>query len=100
MVCRVERLLALARALRPRDVGRLAAALGDAAALADTYAGLPAWNFSSKLLAHLTEHLFVLRATGIGWSDWGTVGAIERTHASLGRTPPWRATTMARREVA
>jgi len=32
----------------------------------------------------------VLRAAGIGWSDWATVGAIERTLATLGRTPPWR----------
>jgi len=81
MVCRVERILALARTLRPRDVARLAAAVDD---------DLPAWNFSHDLLSHLTAHLLVLRATNLSWSDWGTVGAIERTLASLGRTPPWR----------
>jgi len=59
-------------------------------ALTATYAQLPPWNFSHDLLAHVTPHLLLLRATGLGWSDWGTVSAIERTLATLGRTPPWR----------
>ena len=41
--------------------------------------------------AAVTLGFVVLRATNLDWSDWGTVGAIERTFASLGRTPPWRA---------
>ena len=89
-VCRVERLLALARALRPRDVARLSAVAGDDSALVATYANLPAWNFSADFLSHMTEHLLVLRASELDWSDWGTVASIERTLASLGRTPPWR----------
>jgi mannose-1-phosphate guanylyltransferase len=90
MVCRVDRLLALARARRPRDVARLAAAVGDPDAVTAAYADLPAWNFSADLLSHLTADLLVLRASGLDWSDWGTVDAIERTLAWLGRTPPWR----------
>ena len=90
MVCRVDRLLALARARRPRDVARLAAAISDPRALTAAYADLPAWNFSADLLSHLTADLLVLRASGLDWSDWGTVDAIERTLSSLGRTPPWR----------
>jgi len=89
MVCRVRRLLALARALRPRDVAMLDAAR-DSAARTALYRDLPAWNFSSDLLARLAQHLVVLRADGIRWSDWGTVNAIERTLATLGRTPPWQ----------
>jgi len=54
------------------------------------YGDFPTWNFSHDLLFHVTPHLLVLRAAGIGWSDWDTVGAIERTLATLGRTPPWR----------
>jgi mannose-1-phosphate guanylyltransferase len=91
LVCRVERLLALARNLRPHDVARLAAAVGDGEARAAVYDDLPAWNFSHDVLSHLTPHLLVLRAADLSWSDWGTVAAIERTLASLGRTPPWRA---------
>lgn len=44
----------------------------------------------SDLLSHLTADLLVLRASGLDWSDWGTVDAIERTLTSLGRTPPCR----------
>lgn len=91
MVGRVERLLALARARRPRDVARLAGVVGDARRLTAAYADLPAWNFSADLLSHSTADLLVLRASGLDWSDWGTVDAIERTLSSLGRTPPWRA---------
>jgi mannose-1-phosphate guanylyltransferase len=92
MVCRVDRLLALATALRPRDVAELAAVAGSGnrSALTAAYARLASWNFSHDVLAHVTPHLLVVRARGIGWSDWGTVGAIERTLATLGRTPPWR----------
>jgi hypothetical protein len=57
--------------------------------LTTTYAQLPPWNFSHDLLEHVTPHLLVLRARGLGWSDWGPVGAIERTFATLCRTPPW-----------
>ncbi len=88
MVARVDRVLALARALRPVDVARLAAPT-TARALTTAYAALPAWNFSADLLARATPHLLVLRARRLGWSDWGTVGAIERTLAALGQTPPW-----------
>lgn len=48
-----------------------------------------AWNFSSELLARIPQHLLVLEAAGIGWSDWGTREAIERTFAALKRVPPW-----------
>ncbi len=90
IVCRVRRLLALVRTLRPDDVVALDAAREPGARTA-LYAGLPAWNFSSEVLVRLAAHLVVLRADGIGWSDWGTVDAIERTLATLRRTPPWQA---------
>ena len=90
MVCRVDRLLALVTALRPDDVEILAGAATDPKALASVYRDLAPWNFSHDILTRVTRHLLVVRATGLGWSDWGTVEAIERTLASLGRTPPWR----------
>ncbi len=91
MVGRVSRLLELVGGLRPRDVARLAAVVGDGEARNAAYATLPAWNFSHDVLAHVTAHLLVLRARHLGWSDWGTVGAITRTLTSLGHTPSWHA---------
>jgi mannose-1-phosphate guanylyltransferase len=94
MVCRARTLLAAARSRRPVDVAELAAAVaprptrsGVAADVLSTR--LPAWNFSTEVLSHVTSRLVVLRVA-IGWSDWGTVDAIERTLAAHGATPPWR----------
>ena len=36
-------------------------------------------------------NLMVARAGDLGWSDWGTPEAIERTLAALHVVPPWRA---------
>ena len=49
------------------------------------------WNFSRDFLAHVPEHLLVARADDLGWSDWGTPESIERTLATMGVVPPWRA---------
>lgn len=35
------------------------------------YRVMPAWNFSSHLLARATDHLAVLQMAGVSWSDWG-----------------------------
>jgi len=48
------------------------------------------WNFSHDLLSRMPEHLVVTRADGLGWSDWGTPEAIERSFAAMGVVPPWR----------
>ena len=46
------------------------------------------WNFSHDLLSRMPEHLVVTRADGLGWSDWGTPEAIERSFAAMGVVPP------------
>src|SRR5262249_51583046 len=90
MVGRVARLIDLLREIRPDDVARLAPLRADAPALAPVYDELPAWNFSRAFLARIPEHLAVTRADDVGWSDWGTREAIERTFATMGLVPPWR----------
>jgi len=83
MVSRVRRVLDLLRALRPADVALLEDAPLDLAALATVYERLEAWNFSRVFLSRIPEELVVTRADGLGWSDWGTPEAIERSFA------PW-----------
>ena len=46
---------------------------------------------SRDFLARVPRHLMVARAGDLGWSDWGTPEAIERTLAALHVVPPWRA---------
>jgi mannose-1-phosphate guanylyltransferase len=91
MVGRVARLIELLREVRPDDVARLAPLPADPAALIPAYDKLPAWNFSRDFLARIPEQLVVTRADGLGWSDWGTPEAIERTFATMGLVPPWHA---------
>jgi len=50
---------------------------------------------SRDLLARVPEHLIVTRADDLGWSDWGTPEAVERTFATLGVVPPWRVAQVA-----
>ena len=80
----------------PGICGRLAALLDDPAQLASAYPTIARWNFSRDFLARIPEQLMVVRAPGIGWSDWGTPEAIERTLAATGSRPsrqlPLRAT--------
>ena len=92
MVGRVARLLALLRDVRPDDVARLAPLPADPDAFAPAYDEMPAWNFSRDFLARIPEHLVVVRGDDLGWSDWGTPDAVERTFARMGLVPPWRAT--------
>ena len=86
MVFRAARLLELLRTFRPADVARLA----DAPDLGAAYETLPPWNFSYDFLRLVPEHLLLVRADGLGWSDWGTPDAVERTVTRLGLPAPWR----------
>ncbi len=86
MVFRVGRMLELLRAMRPADV----APLTQATDLDAAYETLAPWNFSHEFLRLLPEHLLLVRADGIGWSDWGTPDAVERTLTTLGLPLPWR----------
>ncbi|HYY06882.1 MAG TPA: sugar phosphate nucleotidyltransferase [Candidatus Limnocylindria bacterium] len=91
MVGRVARMLELVGELRPGDVADLEGTPAEPDALAATYERLAPWNFSRDFLARVPEHLMVARADDLGWSDWGTPEAIERTLAALRVAPPWRA---------
>jgi mannose-1-phosphate guanylyltransferase len=91
MVGRVARLVALLRDVRSDDVARLAPLPADVDALAPAYDELRAWNFSHDFLARIPQHLLVARVDDLGWSDWGTPEAVERTFATLGLVPLWRA---------
>jgi mannose-1-phosphate guanylyltransferase len=90
MVARVRRVLELLREMRPAEVALLEETPLDLAALTTAYDRLQAWNFSHEFLSRIPGHLLVTRADDLGWSDWGTPEAIERSLAALGMVPRWR----------
>jgi mannose-1-phosphate guanylyltransferase len=90
MVFAVDHMLELLRAIRPLDVARLERSSASPRRLALAYESVPRWSFSRDVLTRITPHLLVVPAAGLGWSDWGTREAIERTLLALGQTPPWQ----------
>jgi mannose-1-phosphate guanylyltransferase len=85
MLFRVETMISLLRRRRASDYAALRR-LDD-----DAYAAAAPWNFSRDFLAHIPEELLALPVADVGWSDWGTPEAVERTLRDLHITPPWRA---------
>jgi mannose-1-phosphate guanylyltransferase len=49
------------------------------------FASVPSVNFSSGLLERIPEHLCVMRAAGVRWSDWGDPLRIEHDITRLGK---------------
>lgn len=95
LVGRVEAYLALAAACVPQVLEALRGAANHlgrpagAKALAAAYARIPPTNFSHAVLARSPEHLMVLAARGVGWSDWGDPDRIVRTLRRFDRRPAW-----------
>lgn len=83
MVFRLDRMLTLLRRRRPWDCAVLREFDEDA------YPALTPWNASRDFLAHIPTALAVLQVDEVGWSDWGTPEAIERTFRDLDLAPPW-----------
>jgi mannose-1-phosphate guanylyltransferase len=88
MVSRVARMLELIASIRPADYANMRN-LAASGSLVRNYHRLDRWSFSTDFISHTAEHLVVVEADGIRWSDWGTREAIERTFASLNQVPPW-----------
>ncbi len=93
MVFDVRRVVGLLRRERADETSGMERALaGGVRALASSYREMRPWNFSRDFLARIPQHMIALRAGRVGWSDWGTREAIERTFRALGRVPPWTRT--------
>ena len=64
------------------------------------YESLAPWNFSRDFLADIMDALMVLQVGDVGWSDWETPEAIERTPLGLNLVPPWHAHALAAEGVS
>jgi mannose-1-phosphate guanylyltransferase len=86
MVFRADRMLELLALVLP-------GALRGVRTASRVYRDIPPWNLSRDFLAHVPQHLVVLRADDLGWNDLGTPESVERTLVELGRDVPWRSDT-------
>jgi mannose-1-phosphate guanylyltransferase len=55
--------------------------------LDEIYRSMPARNFSSGLLEQVPQHVAVIEANGLQWSDWGNPERIADTLLRLGKQP-------------
>jgi mannose-1-phosphate guanylyltransferase len=93
MLFRVQRMLALVRSVRPREMEALERVVDGPATIAAGYRELSRWNFSHDVLARCPQELLVVAADDLGWSDWGTPEAVAQTFTTLGLAPPWLSAT-------
>jgi mannose-1-phosphate guanylyltransferase len=89
MVFRPGHALALLRRKRPADVERMRTVTRLRVPRAG-YERLSCWNFSAGFLSQVPRQLAVVPVDGVGWSDWGTPEAVERTLAARKIETRWR----------
>jgi mannose-1-phosphate guanylyltransferase len=89
MVFKLSRMLELLRELVPDEFSALAELRDAPAKATEIYQTLKPWNLSTQILAHVPQHLIVLRVSNVNWSDWGTLESVERTYKALNLAPFW-----------
>jgi mannose-1-phosphate guanylyltransferase len=92
MVFRLSRMLELVSELVPNEFANLLRLREAPHKAAEIYKTLNSWNFSTKVLARIPEHLIMHKVTDLHWSDWGTRESVERTFRALNMVPSWNPT--------
>ena len=90
MVFRLSRMLDLVQEIAPREVEGLLELRTSPEKAVSLYETMQPWNFSTKMLARIPQHLVVFKVANVLWSDWGTREAIERTYKALNLVPFWK----------
>jgi mannose-1-phosphate guanylyltransferase len=90
MVFRLARMLELIRRVAPDEFEHMQSLSDGRRPIGAIYDEITPWNFSSRVLARIPEHLVVVRVDDVHWSDWGTRACIERTLRALKQVPPWQ----------
>jgi mannose-1-phosphate guanylyltransferase len=90
MVFRLSRMLDLVQEIAPLEVEGLLELRTSPEKAVSLYQTMQPWNFSTKLLMRIPQHLVVFKVANVLWSDWGTREAIERTYKALNLVPSWK----------
>lgn len=89
MVFRLRRMLDLLSTLVPQEFDRLSRLRESPHKAAELYRTIDPWNFSTRVLSQISQHLIMLEVDDVYWNDWGTRESIERTYRALNIMPPW-----------
>ena len=89
MVFKLRRMLNLLSELVPGEFNILSE-LRESPHKADKlYQAISPWNFSTRVLAQIPQHLIVMEVADVRWCDWGTPESIERTYKAMNLVPIW-----------
>lgn len=95
MVFRLSRMLKLVQQILPYEAKILMELRDSPYKVSELYRSMPSWNFSTRLLASIPQHLIAVKVANVFWSDWGTRESVERTYESLHLVPFWKLTKSA-----
>jgi mannose-1-phosphate guanylyltransferase len=90
MVFRLSRMLDILMECVPDELLALAGLYRWPEKAASVYQTIDAWNFSTRVLTRIPQHIIMLEVDNVCWSDWGTRESIERTYQALNRVPFWK----------
>jgi mannose-1-phosphate guanylyltransferase len=89
MVFKLRRMLELLSAFVPGEFNKLSELRESPHKAAELYRTLGSWNFSTRVLAQIPQHLIMLEVADVRWCDWGTPESIERTYRVMNLVPTW-----------
>ena len=89
MVFKLRRMLDLLSEIVPRELNILSELRESPHNAAKLYQSISSWNFSTRVLAQIPQHLIMLEVADVRWCDWGTPESIERTFSALNLVPGW-----------
>jgi mannose-1-phosphate guanylyltransferase len=89
MIFKLRRMLDLVNVLVPHEFNKLSELRESPQKAAALYRAIGPWNFSTRVLAQIPQHLIMLEAADVYWNDWGTRESIERTYKALNLVPFW-----------
>lgn len=90
MVFKLSRMLEILKEYVPGEYRALADLHSSPWKAETIYRTLDSWNFSTRVLTRIPQHLIMLEIDDVRWSDWGTRESIERTFRRLNRIPSWQ----------
>ena len=90
MVFKLSRMLEILKQLIPGCFQAMTALSRSPHKAVEIYQKIDSWNFSTRVLTRIPQHIITLEIDDVCWSDWGTRESIEHTYRTLNKVPFWQ----------